>query len=440
MRATSPILVTLSLGLALMAPADASARPPHLDRAQLSWQGAEPPFRARMRRDDDAPVPNGRGLLDLASWPSEPEGPEEITHEALTDALRELCGSWQPKARPGLYAGWILEYSAHFQVDPLLVAGLVISRSSCRPKHKSPEGEGLSQIHDKMHWGSLRKGVYRYHVFTESGWDARELDVGRFQFSRYMLRAAGANIYFTAAFLRVATEQCPHNDGAFGSVAHRHPVSHVIWGDRVKGTDGEDQVLRIRRMLIEQLTGTRADLHGAFGELRIVSPLDGAPRKITSAMGDERDGGKRKHEGIDFASYIGEPVRAMADGVVIFSGIGGMNIGPAGRFAVAGKPLGKAGIYVKIQHTGEVVSAYMHLNDTKVARGQEVKAGQVIGHVGRTGIQKSSAHLHFEIRHEGVRVDPMPAMGNMVFGPDVTWRGLRIEYGRQKKLREARQK
>ena len=436
-RAARLVVLLLFGLLAAAAPVrPAAARPPHLQRAALSWDGPAPTWRARMRRDDDAPVPNGRGLVDVSRWPAEPPELADIPVDALASALKDLCGSFMPSQRPGLYAAWILEHSAHFQVDPLVVAGLVIGRSACRPKHKSAEGIGLSQIHDKMHWGSLREGVYRYSVFAEGGWAERELDVGRFQFTRHMLAAAGANIYFTAALLRVAIDQCPHNDGAFGSVAHRRPVSHVIWGDRVRGTDGEDQVMRIRRMLIEHLTGARAALRGELRGQALVSPLDGAPRKITSAMGDERDGGRREHEGVDFASYIGEPVRAVADGVVRFAGVGGKNVKASAIRSVKGKPMGRAGIYIKVQHADDVVSAYMHLSDVVVSRGDEVRAGQLIGHVGRSGIQASSAHLHFELRHGGVRVDPMPALGEMVFDPGSTWRGLRIEHGRTRKRAE----
>lgn len=429
-------LTVLAIALTtVLVSAPASARPPHLEHEVLTWEGPTAPWRTRMRRDDDPPVPNGQGLIDLSRWPSEPASPADITVEALASALDELCGSWMPRARPARYAAWILEHSAHFEVDPLLVTGLIISRSKCKAKHKTAAGLGLSLIHDKMHWAHLRQRVYRYSVFTGTTWEERELELPRFPFTRRQLSMPEGNIYFTAALLRIAIEQCPHNDGAFASVPHRHPVSHVIWGDRVRGTDGEDRVLRIRRMIIEHITGVRAGYLGRYRDLPLVSPLDGAPRKLTSVVGDPRDGGRRKHAGIDFASYIGEPVRAVADGVVKFAGIGGMNISPAARASIAGKPMGKAGIYIKLEHPGDIVSAYMHLTDVVVERGQRVVAGQLIGHVGRTGIRASSAHLHFELRYQGERVDPGPPLGDMVIGPMATWRGVRMHYQARKKRR-----
>ena len=63
--------------------------------------------------------------------------------------------------------------------------------------------------------------------------------------------------------------------------------------------------------------------------------------------------------------------------------------------------MGVGGIYVCIEHTPEpkrVVSCYMHLDGYNVAEREEVKAGQMIGELGRTGVKVSPPHLHFEVR------------------------------------------
>ena len=56
-------------------------------------------------------------------------------------------------------------------------------------------------------------------------------------------------------------------------------------------------------------------------ELPITSPLEGAPRLGTSGLGVDRDGGERSHRGVDIDATVGEPVRAVADGVVQFAGV-----------------------------------------------------------------------------------------------------------------------
>ena len=90
---------------------------------------------------------------------------------------------------------------------------------------------------------------------------------------------------------------------------------------------------------------------------------------------------------------MGEPVRAIADGVVIFAGAnvpGHPRKGaiPSDKIArYAHRRLGVGGIYVCIDHPGadrRVMSCYMHLDTYTVTQGETVKAGQEIGRVGRT--------------------------------------------------------
>ena len=68
---------------------------------------------------------------------------------------------------------------------------------------------------------------------------------------------------------------------------------------------------------------------------------------------------------------------------------------------------GGYGNYVAIQHSDAVYSTYYaHLQSVFVSAGQYVKKGQLIGLVGNTG-QSSGPHLHFEVRKNGVKTDPM---------------------------------
>jgi len=48
---------------------------------------------------------------------------------------------------------------------------------------------------------------------------------------------------------------------------------------------------------------------------------------------------------------------------------------------------------------------YAHLQDITVVVGQQVNAGDLIGHIGTTGVS-TGCHLHFEIRIDGVPIDP----------------------------------
>jgi len=67
---------------------------------------------------------------------------------------------------------------------------------------------------------------------------------------------------------------------------------------------------------------------------------------------------------------------------------------------------GGYGKYVMIDHGGGKISIYGHLSDVAVSTGQYVTAGQYIGNVGSTGYS-TGPHLHFELRKDGVKYDPM---------------------------------
>lgn len=95
-------------------------------------------------------------------------------------------------------------------------------------------------------------------------------------------------------------------------------------------------------------------------------------------------GGAAKHNGIDYLSPVGTPVKASGDGVVEFEGWGQNHSWITWM----------GGITVLIKHD-DGYSGYAHLSRTIVDKGQRVKQGQVIGYTGNTG-NSTGPHLHFE--------------------------------------------
>lgn len=95
------------------------------------------------------------------------------------------------------------------------------------------------------------------------------------------------------------------------------------------------------------------------------------------------------HTGVDFATAIGTPVYATADGVV-----------NAASFSTGGY-----GYLVKIDHSLGFMTYYAHLNKIVVQKGMFVKRGQLIAYSGNTG-QSTGPHLHYEIRFLGNVIDP----------------------------------
>ena len=385
--------------------------------------------------------PRGVGLADLSQWPDEPPSPAKVAPSELARSLEALCPESVTRPELERYAAAIVRYSAEFSVDPWLIAALVYTQSSCDPEVDNTYGTGLTLINHGMHHRNLRNGSYSFGVWGDRGWTRKELDAGAFDFDREALTDPDANVYFAAALLSVFSQQCPHIDRAFDSSRHRHYVSHFVWGDQVGDTGPEDRILTARRRLLNSHARTRSGGRD-IGDISFVSPLDGYPRIATSGLGEPRDGGRRPHRGIDFASDYGEPVRAVAAGTVTFAGVdwerrAHIPLAPWGARIVHERHMGPRGLFVEIDHGNGVVSLYSHLARYDVEIGDRVEAGQRLGEVGRSGIRDSGAHLHFGLFHEGEVLDPLDFLGAYVFPPNLTKRG-RAELAKSvKKARRA---
>ncbi|MFZ5638386.1 MAG: peptidoglycan DD-metalloendopeptidase family protein [Pseudomonadota bacterium] len=99
--------------------------------------------------------------------------------------------------------------------------------------------------------------------------------------------------------------------------------------------------------------------------------------------------GDPTRQGIDIAGKSGAPVRAAADGVVVYSGAGLVGYGEL----------------IIVKHDEQWLSAYGHNRARLVNEGQRVKAGEQIAEMGRSGASREM--LHFEIRYNGKPQDPL---------------------------------
>jgi murein DD-endopeptidase MepM/ murein hydrolase activator NlpD len=85
--------------------------------------------------------------------------------------------------------------------------------------------------------------------------------------------------------------------------------------------------------------------------------------------------------------------------------------------------MGPRGLFVEVDHGNGVVSLYAHLASYGVKVGDQVKAGQRLGVVGRTGVRDSGPHLHFGLFQDGKVLDPLDHLAAYVFPPKLTKRG-----------------
>ncbi|MHB9033282.1 MAG: M23 family metallopeptidase [Anaerolineae bacterium] len=113
---------------------------------------------------------------------------------------------------------------------------------------------------------------------------------------------------------------------------------------------------------------------------------------ITSTYGERRlyDGKLNSfHGGLDIAGNLGDPIAAAGAGKVILA-----------------ETLQVRGNTVIIDHGAGVFSIYCHMQDLAVSAWQDVQTGDLLGHLGTTGLS-TGPHLHWEIRVNGVPVDPV---------------------------------
>ena len=129
--------------------------------------------------------------------------------------------------------------------------------------------------------------------------------------------------------------------------------------------------------------------HWEGGPVQFMWPVRGP---ITSPFGMRTDpvtGRYQLHSGIDIGADYGVPIQAAADGVVLYAGW-----------------YGGYGNAIILDNTSGLSTLYAHCSAMYVSVNQQVQRGQVIGAVGATGYA-TGPHLHFEIRVNGVPVDPL---------------------------------
>lgn len=115
------------------------------------------------------------------------------------------------------------------------------------------------------------------------------------------------------------------------------------------------------------------------------------PGRISSGFGkrvDPLNGKKSMHEGIDIKGERGDRIRATASGKVIKA-----------------TKNGSFGNYVEIDHGNGYITAYAHMQNYLVRKGEWVEQGQIIGQVGSSG-RSTGPHLHYEIHLNKRPVNP----------------------------------
>ena len=141
--------------------------------------------------------------------------------------------------------------------------------------------------------------------------------------------------------------------------------------------DGETMraIFDIRRMAYDQRISGRPIVNG----------------RRSSGLGFRKDpitGARIEHLGLDFSGPVGEPILALADGIVTYS-----------------EENSGYGNLVEIEHTGGLRTRYAHNQTVLVKSGVSVKKGDTIATLGSTG-RSTGPHVHIEVRLDGSPIDP----------------------------------
>jgi len=209
-------------------------------------------------------------------------------------------------------------------------------------------------------------------------------------------RAAGAPADAIQTYLRALAQYVPmsgvHANDRFDIIVeHRRAATgETQTGKLLYG--GLDQGKRNIRLLKWQAEGKDQ----WFDAAGVGKPREGAMKMpvqghVTSSFGARFHpilGYSRMHQGIDYGAPMGSPIIAATDGTVNFAGWHGGH-----------------GNYVQVSHDGTLKTGYAHMSRIIAHVGERVRAGQLIGYVGSTGLS-TGPHLHFEVFQNGRAINP----------------------------------
>ena len=117
---------------------------------------------------------------------------------------------------------------------------------------------------------------------------------------------------------------------------------------------------------------------------------------LTNSWHAARDGGKRKHKGIDIFAPKGTPVVAVTDGIISYIGI---------------QPKGGQCLWLTTEAGASFYDAHLARWAPGLYEGMEVRSGELLGFVGNTGNARTTPpHLHFGVNRNDEMVNPYPIL------------------------------
>jgi peptidoglycan LD-endopeptidase LytH len=186
------------------------------------------------------------------------------------------------------------------------------------------------------------------------------------------------------------------NNGVYIDIFENNPNKNRVKNFYVKDTifvyennSTQNLILRIQPQLLVNQYVTLEIIENP----KLAFPVkNGMNKDIQSYWGVDRDGGKRRHEGVDIFNKKGTPILAVEDGIIA---------------RVETNNLGGKVVWQRLGLFGQSIY-YAHLDSQAVSAGQNVKKGDIVGFMGNTGNAKyTPSHLHFGIYTGSGAIDPI---------------------------------
>ena len=147
--------------------------------------------------------------------------------------------------------------------------------------------------------------------------------------------------------------------------------------------------ITIRPQVCDAVVSDFCIVDGNFIFEQPLNPAFADPLAQNYKYGSNDNGRRRPHRGVDFPAAVGTPVLASANGEIVFAAFE--------KNRKHSPWVNYYGNFIVIRHANDLYTLYAHLSKLYVETGQEVRVGEVIGEVGRTGAA-IGPHLHFEVR------------------------------------------
>ena len=159
------------------------------------------------------------------------------------------------------------------------------------------------------------------------------------------------------------------------SVLKQYQIQEINFAPTAVDSAFREEVEQLDRFSVFQQARKNTDIV-------FTSPIKG---EVTQHYNDQE-----KHFAVDIAVSEDSPVKAVADGTVIFKGF-----------------TADTGYVIIIEHDQGFISVYKHNSSIYKEQGELVKTGEVISSAGSTGTMSTGSHLHFELWNDGYPVNPL---------------------------------